>query len=388
GFNLPLLDPDRIKIAEPGDVASTTQIDQVRMTGGFDWTVTDAGDVHFIGTVRDDENNEVKQVHSYQSGGTGGFVTTTDFSGGAAIYTAGNDVYLIGLNSSRRVKVEKAPGGTNDFSTVYEATTGTRFTHGQVHIANGKLYYYLMENAPTGSARPIHLQVIDLGIAPTPPRDLTGTYHVRNLASGTYMESEDGEVILSPLSNGEDQSWRLVRVQENYYNIASALISRGVLRAAPDSQVINTLFASPTEDTDKLWKAIHQWGNVYRFESKVPDRDYLWAKTASGGVLWGPSLENDTRWGLEELTLTNIDPDHKNAYTWYPNPATSYVLLEQIQDVHTLRILDLAGREVLRQSLPSGTSTWKLSVESLPAGVYYLQLINSESLVSEKLLIE
>ena len=286
------------------------------------------------------------------------------------------------------MKVEKAPGGTNDFTTVYEATSGPRFTHGQVYISNGKLYYYLMENVSTGSARPIQLQVIDLDLAPLPPVDLSGTYRFKSLASGDYMQSEGAGVILSPSDSGEAKLWRLVQVQDGYYNIESELGNRGVLRAAPDSALINTNFSSPIADTDKLWKAIHQWGNVYRFESKVPVRDYLWGKTTSGEVLWGPSQANDTRWGLERVSVTEINSIEESPYTIYPNPATSSVWIDQIKHFHTLRLLDVAGRELLRQTLPVGTSQWKLSVESLPSGMYHLQLIGRESLVSNKLMIE
>lgn len=388
GFNLPLLDPDMIKIAEPGDYVSTTLQNKVRIVSGFDWTVTQAGDVHFIGRVKDDENNVITYVHSYQSGGTGDFVSTTDFSGGEAIYTAGNNVYLIGLNSSGRVKVEKAPGGTNAFTTVYEATSGDQFTHGRIHIADGKLYYYLMKKVSTGSARPLYLQVINLDIQPTSEEILSGIYRFKNVASGEYMESDGYEVTLSPSSGGIAKEWRIVHVEGEYYNIESEVNDRGVLRAAPDSTIINTSFASPIADTDKLWKAISLCGNAYRFESKVPDRDYLMAEEPSGNVLWGQSLGDDTRWVLEDVLALSIAPTEESQYTIHPNPAKTFVQIENIKDFQTLRLIDLSGREVLQQAFPSGVSEWKLSVESLSPGMYHLQLIGEKSLVSKKLIIE
>lgn len=388
GFNLPLLDPDKIKIAEPGDYVSTTLPNKVQIWSDFDWTVTQAGDVHFIGRVKDEENNVTRYVHSYQPGGAGNFVTTTNFSGGKAIYTAGNNVYLIGLNASGRVKVERALGGTNDFTTVYEATSGDQFTHGRIHIADGKLYYYLMKKVSAGSARPLYLQVIDLDIEPTPPVVLSGTYRFKNVASGAYMESEGTDVTLSPSSSGVAQAWRIVHVEGEYYNIESEVNDRGVLRAAPDSTIINTSFASPIADTDKLWKAIPLCGNIYRFESKVPDRDYLMAERTSGKVLWGQSLEDDTKWILEDVLALSIAPIAESQYTIYPNPATSFVHIGNIKNFHTLRLIDWSGREVQHQALPASTSEWKLSVESLSPGMYHVQLVGAESLVSKKLIIE
>lgn len=166
-FTLPLIFADAIKVAEPGDLVETTAKNQISIIDDFDWTVTDQGDVHIISKVKDNENNVTKSVHTYKKSGTTEFITTTDFSGAETIYTAGDAIYIIGLTTNGRVFVEKAQGGTNNFTRIYQANSGRYFSHGRVHIAEGKLYYYLMEKS-SGNARPIHLQVIDLGIAPKP----------------------------------------------------------------------------------------------------------------------------------------------------------------------------------------------------------------------------
>jgi len=166
GFTRPLAKSDLIKISEPGDLVATTLKNQVYMVGSFDWTVTDNEDVHFIGKVRDDENKITKKVHTYKPAGATEFITSTDFSGAETLYSSGGNVYIIGLNSSGRPFVESAPGGTNQFTKVYEATSGKRFTKGQVYISDGKLYYYLLENnsSDTDDTQPTYLQIIDLGI--------------------------------------------------------------------------------------------------------------------------------------------------------------------------------------------------------------------------------
>ncbi|WP_282122055.1 Ig-like domain-containing protein [Algibacter mikhailovii] len=165
-FSLPLYDADLIKVMEPGDYVQTTQQNQVYIVGDFDWTVTENGDVHMISKVKDNEFGVTKYLHTYKPAGSNDFITSEDFSGGASIYTSGDSVYIIGLNNGR-VFVEKALGGTNNFTTVYQATSGKTFDHGVVYINNGKLYYYLMEQK-TGSAQPLYLQIIDLDINDTP----------------------------------------------------------------------------------------------------------------------------------------------------------------------------------------------------------------------------
>lgn len=164
GFTRPMAKSDLIKISEPGDLVETTAVNQVYMVQGFDWTVTDNEDVHFIGRVKDNENNVTKQVHTYKPAGATEFTTSTDFSGAETLYSAGGNVYIIGLNASGRPFVEQAPGGTNLFTRVYEATSGKRFRKGQVYISEGKLYYYLLENnsSDNDDTQPTYLQIIDL----------------------------------------------------------------------------------------------------------------------------------------------------------------------------------------------------------------------------------
>ncbi|WP_396600658.1 BNR-4 repeat-containing protein [Algibacter sp. R77976] len=167
-FSVPLYDADFIKVMEPGDYVQTTQEDKVYIVGDFDWTVTDNGDVHIISKVKDNENNVTKYLHTYKPAGATDFITSEDFAGGTSIYTSGDSVFIIGLKNNR-VFIQKAEGGTNAFTTVYEATTGRTFDHGRVHINNGKVYYYLMENK-SGNAQPLYLQIIDLDIVQEPFR--------------------------------------------------------------------------------------------------------------------------------------------------------------------------------------------------------------------------
>ena len=167
-FSLPLYDADDIKVMEPGDYVQTTQEDKVYIVGDFDWTVTDNGDVHIISKVKDNQYNVTKYLHTYKPAGATNFITSEDFAGGTSIYTSGDSVFIIGLKNNR-VFIQKAQGGTNSFTTVYQATTGRSFDHGRVHINNGKLYYYLMEKK-TGSAQPLYLQIIDLDIVQEPFR--------------------------------------------------------------------------------------------------------------------------------------------------------------------------------------------------------------------------
>ncbi|WP_218915996.1 BNR-4 repeat-containing protein [Siansivirga zeaxanthinifaciens] len=103
-FSRPLSNSDLIKISEPGDLVATTEKDKVYMVSGFDWTVTDNNDIHFIGRVKDNSTTsstagQTKQVHTYKPAGATSFITTTDFSGAETLYASGNYIYIVGLTS-------------------------------------------------------------------------------------------------------------------------------------------------------------------------------------------------------------------------------------------------------------------------------------------------
>lgn len=165
----PLVDADEIKIFEPGDLVATTSNAEngagtppgkVYIVSGFDWTLTEKGDLHFVHQVKDLENNVTVKAHTYKPAGATDFITKTGFAGGN-LYSAGDDIYIIGVDGGKPY-VEVAKGGTNNFERIYHAETGN-FARGEVYIKDGKAYYYLMEQA-SGTERPIHLQVLDLGI--------------------------------------------------------------------------------------------------------------------------------------------------------------------------------------------------------------------------------
>ncbi|MDO6719828.1 BNR-4 repeat-containing protein [Psychrosphaera sp. 1_MG-2023] len=162
----PLVNSDEIKVFEPGDYITHTEPNSVFIVGSFDWTVTAKGDVHFISKVRSTDTHRADYqevyLHSYKPAGAAEFITSTDFTGASNIYTSGDNIYIIGLKNGYPY-VEKAEGGTNNFERIYEQNSGLQYDHGVVHIANDKLYYYLMERG-SGSSLPLHLQIIDLGI--------------------------------------------------------------------------------------------------------------------------------------------------------------------------------------------------------------------------------
>lgn len=190
-ISTPILSTDPVKVSEPGDMVTGNQVDRFSMVGGFDWNVTDRGDVHFIGKVTDnlDSNFSTKHtyVHTYRPAGSNQFITSTDFSGAEELFASGDNIYIIGLSGGRPF-IEKAEGGTNNFERIYEQTSGQTFEKGVAYISEGKLYYYLLASG-SGDARTTYLQIIDMGLAEDP------------LEGYSYAAAENGVVEVSGTMN-------------------------------------------------------------------------------------------------------------------------------------------------------------------------------------------
>ncbi len=82
--------------------------------------------------------------------------------------------------------------------------------------------------------------------------------------------------------------------------------------------------------------------------------------------------------------MLSVEDKHYSSvrFTVSPNPVAD-VLTIQLSDVeqklsqYVVRMVDMNGRDVLSKPLPLNTS-WPLDVSSLPAGVYIIEMLNSD----------
>ncbi len=98
-------------------------------------------------------------------------------------------------------------------------------------------------------------------------------------------------------------------------------------------------------------------------------------------------FRNDTYVGLEENKLTND-------FRFYPNPADKNLNIEfelAAEAEVSIKVLDITGREVLKlasETLSNGNHTQSISVESLPAGTYFVELSIDGNVSVEKLMVK
>jgi hypothetical protein len=70
----------------------------------------------------------------------------------------------------------------------------------------------------------------------------------------------------------------------------------------------------------------------------------------------------------------------KSMFTIYPNPSLDNIFLTGVQ-CKSIQILDLLGKVVLNQN----TTSNQISVETLPAGIYVLNALSDQGLVTQKI---
>ena len=98
--------------------------------------------------------------------------------------------------------------------------------------------------------------------------------------------------------------------------------------------------------------------------------------TKSGCVMMRPVLGKSYYIGVEEPLTEGINI--------YPNPASSILHIEGVEQGASIEIFDLTGRKVLESPF-----TPSLSVETLPSGLYFLQILtNDGNAVSRKIMIQ
>lgn len=394
-FSLPLYDADDIKVMEPGDYVATTQTNMVYIVDGFDWTVTAKGDVHIISKVKDNQNNVTKYLHTYKPAGAQEFITSEDFAGGSSIYTSGNNVYIIGLTSSNRVFVDKAVGGTNSFSRVYEATSGKTYDHGRVHIANGKLYYYLMEKK-TGNAQPLYLQIVDLDIDPTDPTD-PANFKIQSIGE-SCVDSDNGKLVITGAVtdsyvasiNGSDYSFTKNQTIEDLapgtYGLCIEVVGKDYSHCY-ELTIEEAVDLSGKIDVSKKTAVISVASGKapYKVVKNGVEIFETEASNFSVEVNHGDEIQVVTKEACQGSLLKTINllEDIKA----YPNPSTGIFELYVPPSFETLdiEVFNVQSQLIVSKTLTVDSGKIKLNIEDKPNGIYFVK-INSHKPVFIKLI--
>lgn len=407
-FNAPIADPTVLRIVNPEQElpnGGSTNANQIAMTGPFDFTVTGDDTVHMIGRVRDLESGNQVYVHSYGKGNN--FTHDVLPNPAERIYSEGNKIYLIGLNSSNKIIIQEAESGTNNFTTTYEETgrSAPSYRNITARLIDGKVYILGLEIDRTlsdvTSKQPLRLSVINLNIPNTASIENVQEntwYKIKNLQTGRYLRAVGGEnIVAASVTTGIDKEWRFVKTGD-YYNIDSRTTGdgSGILRAV-GSTIIGTRRTAPRADSDKVWRinSVASPRGTFRLELRNTGRYIYNATNDSNKTIQLDSKIGDrSKWLLEEVGASKIAEVKNNTKETsgilvYPNPAKSIINIElNTTDGASVQITDLLGKVVYNKITQQKTLRIDIS-NRFRAGLYLIQIVDNENnIFNKKLVVE
>lgn len=100
-------------------------------------------------------------------------------------------------------------------------------------------------------------------------------------------------------------------------------------------------------------------------------------------------IDVDGKFGYSPIRLAVIRADAlENKWNVYPNPAHSSFFVENREREGVVWLFDIAGKQVLEQTLSVGNQRTEINAERLPAGVYGLKIQTENGVFVSKVVIE
>ena len=89
---------------------------------------------------------------------------------------------------------------------------------------------------------------------------------------------------------------------------------------------------------------------------------------------------------LTVMVATNLNEIHSGSFNLYPNPARQYVFIDGVEDIQTIRIINLTGQAI--KSIDVDGIHGNIDVSDLNKGVYIMTLETSNGLISRRFIVQ
>ena len=290
--------------------------------------------------VTDGSTANTKMLVDIQPGAQGSYPTELTVYDGKIYFAADNG------NDGKELWVSDGTlGGTQMLKNIYPGSSSSNPNF--LHVYNGKLYF-----TATDGTNGYELWVSD------------------GSTSGTKMFKD-----LIPGSGGAAP--RASTIYHNKMYFTADVTTNDHQLWVSDGTDTGTYMIQPTvaPNTAPVADGFNEEFCVYH------DKLFFSAKYNNiGAELW---VYNDGTVGIDE-TVTN------NNVSIYPNPFNNHVTVTGLDanENYTVRLTDIAGREIFsRKTLPSGNQL-HLDMPSLSSGIYLLQVQDNKQVVTHKLVRE
>ncbi len=223
---------------------------------------------------------------------------------------------------------------------------------------------------------------------------------------GAYVcKTREGQWYELGDSNLPDQAWWSVDYVESLNKVRFASYGRGVWEfdrdPAVEADFISNNTAIQEGDTisftdQSLWNPL-SW--EWEFEGAIPSSStdqnpaqiiYSEAGIFDVSLIVHNHNSTDTllkQGYIEVFPSTAINnPEPAEEIFVYPNPTNDIVNIESPTEIHRIEILGLDGQSHIIQNISSGQTKIDISLEALPAGVYFINLHAENKVITKKVI--
>ncbi len=219
-----------------------------------------------------------------------------------------------------------------------------------------------------------------------------GTYYFRNVATGTYLDSDGTNLKVGPNNGAADRRWRLVKSANGYYNIDSEFSGRGVLETQ-DNKVVRGTTTQPVSTADnREWSVEPEGNDTYLFKSRKSGHHYLAAITSNSKVEWTSWNGDRAKWVLESVSssrFTATEEIAENFIGLYPNPVgTSFSVGIGNNGPTKFKLYNTSGKLVIEKEITEENTLVERSCKIKP-GLYIYHLETLEGVIAtDKIIFE
>ncbi len=189
--------------------------------------------------------------------------------------------------------------------------------------------------------------------------------------SNFYAGTHDGIYLSTDLC----ESWKKIGLDSNI--IFSINIYKNHIFA---STWKNGIFLS--SDSGKTWTAINDGLINLLTRCIVSDEEFLYLGTYSDGV-YRAKIDELITYVTENFRVSNI-------FSISPNPSHEFLSINIIQEFPyptNIKIFNIHGQVVFTDEIPAGIKNFKINIEKLPSGMYFINAVNGQISETQKFTI-
>ncbi len=214
------------------------------------------------------------------------------------------------------------------------------------------------------------------------PEGLEGTYKIKHSVTGKYWTVANSNIItadeITPSSASQIFEIKLVGTS-GYYNISSLDANWNAVRFH-DGNVYPTSASVPTSDTNntRIFQFVANGSDTYDIHTPQTTTG-RYAYDDSGNVRYLTSSGGQTKWVLENQTLSLDKTKLANKFRIYPNPVINTLSISAINiKVDKIEVFNLSGKKLITKII--NNNQIKLDVSSIATGIYFVKVYSHRNI--------